>query len=467
MKKAAPFGVAFFVFNPWDLGYFGRMKHAPIVLCLLFGFLLSRPALAQTSDEVELYLFDLPGVQFEAVPAPAMFESSWTLLVQQPLDHEHPELGSFRQKVYVSHFESDRPVVLVTEGYNRGRNYTSELAAAIGANQVVVEHRFYGASVPDSMDYTHLNIRQAAADLHRIKEMLSELYDVPWVASGISKGGQTTLYYRYLYPDDVAASAPYVAPINLALEDERIYDFLNSVGSRSCRKDILAIQRRILEDYDASLLRLKWHAKGEGLEFGYLSLEEAFEYAVLEYPFSFWQWGSDCGEIPDATEDIEEVLDHFLEVSGLAFFSNASMTDYASHYYQCAREFGYYSYETDAVQDLLRALPVSPNPSAIFTPNHDKIPYDGGVLAREVYDWLEASGDRIVYINGALDTWSATAMPPNEDRVALYFFMEDQSHRTARIANLDGGQKQQVKEALERWMGMPITGTLSEIEGGD
>jgi hypothetical protein len=115
MKKAAPFGVAFFVFNPWDLGYFGRMKHAPIVLCLLFGFLLSRPALAQTSDEVELYLFDLPGVQFEAVPAPAMFESSWTLLVQQPLDHEHPELGSFRQKVYVSHFESDRPVVLVTE----------------------------------------------------------------------------------------------------------------------------------------------------------------------------------------------------------------------------------------------------------------------------------------------------------------------------------------------------------------
>ncbi len=439
------------------------MKYASIVVCLFVGLFLSRPSWAQTSDEVEKYLFDLPGVQFEAIPAPKMFESAWELMVQQPLDHEHPEKGSFRQKVYVSHFESDRPLVLITEGYNRGRNYTSELASAIGANQVVVEHRFYGASMPDSMDYVHLNIRQAAADLHHIKEMLSGLYDAPWVASGISKGGQTTLYYRYLYPDDVAVSAPYVAPINLALEDERIYGFLRSVGSKSCRKDILSIQRRILEDYEESLLRLKWHAKGEGLEFGYLSLEEAFEYAVLEYPFSFWQWGADCTEIPKATDDLEVVLDHFLEVSGLAFFSNMSMTDYASHYYQCAREFGYYSYETEAVKDLLRALPATPNPSAIFTPDHEEVSYDGGELAGEVHAWLEASGDRIVYINGALDTWSATAMPPNKNRDALYFFMEDESHGTARIENMDSEQKQRIKEALERWMDMPVTGTLSEM----
>ena len=80
---------------------------------------------------------------------------------------------------------------------------------------------------------------------------------------------------------------PYVAPVNLALEDERIYAFLNSVGSRKCRKNIEAIQRRILTDYDESLLRLRWHAKGQELRFNYLTVEEAFEYAVLEYPFRF------------------------------------------------------------------------------------------------------------------------------------------------------------------------------------
>ena len=415
---------------------------------------------AQSNEEIETYLFNLPGVEFESIATTEPFRSSWTLYVNQPIDHDHPERGTFRQKVFLSHLQANRPVVLVTEGYNRNFNYTSELAASIGANQLIVEHRFYGESMPDSVDYQYLNVRQACADLHRVKKLLSGLYDAPWVSSGISKGGQTTLYYRFLYPDDVVASVPYVAPINLELEDERIYDFLGSVGTGKCRKDILAIQRRILNEYDASLMRLKWHAKGEGLEFGYLTLEEAFEYSVLEYPFSFWQWGAECDNIPDATASLEVILDHFLEVSGLAFFSNAGMASYASHYYQCALEFGYYSYETKDVSDLLRALPLAPNPSAIFTPNHMEVVYDGGELAREVYDWVQNKGDQIIHINGALDTWSATAVPEAFGRDALFFFLEGESHGTARIAGMDDSQKEEVKETLERWLGMEVTGTL-------
>lgn len=437
------------------------MKNALSIVCFFVGLQITEQSLAQTHDEIETYLFDLPGVQFESITPPSPFQSSWTLYINQPIDHQNPELGSFRQRVYLSHFQENRPVVFVTEGYNRSRNYTSELAASIGANQVVVEHRFYGESIPDSLDYQYLNVRQACADLHRIKNVLKGLYNVPWVSSGISKGGQTTLYYRFLYPEDVVASVPYVAPINLALEDDRIYDFLSDVGTSSCRKKILAIQRRILSDYDDSLIRLKWHAKGEGLEFGYLSLEEAFEYAVLEYPFSFWQWGAECDDIPAATDGLDMILDHFLEVSGLAFFSNAGMTNYASHYYQCALEFGYYGYETRDVSDLLRALPVTPNPSAIFPPKDVDVVYDGGDLAFQVYDWLQAEGDQILYINGALDTWSATALPVSKGRDALFFFLEDLSHGTARIKNMDESQKDEVKLALERWMGMEVIGTLS------
>jgi hypothetical protein len=155
------------------------------------------------------------------------------------------------------------------------------------------------------------------------------------------------------------------------------------------------------------------------------------------------------------------ILDHFLEVSGLAFFSNAGMTNYASHYYQCALEFGYYGYETKEVSDLLRALPVTPNPSAIFPPKDVEVVYDGGELASQVYEWLQAEGDQILYINGALDTWSATALPVSKGRDALFFFLEDRSHGTARIKNMDESQREEVKLALERWMGMEVTGTLS------
>ena len=408
------------------------------------------------------FLFDLPGVRFGPTDAPWATGAAWELSMEQPIDHSNPELGSFRQRVFVTEVDPARPTVLVTEGYSRGRNYPSELATAIGANQVIVEHRYYGESMPDSLDYAHLNIGQAAQDLHRIREVLGAYFTGPWVASGISKGGQTTIFYRYFYPEDVAASVPYVAPVNLALEDDRIYDFLNSVGTRKCRSRIEAIQRRILTEYDASLVRLKWHAKGQGLKFTYLSLEEAFEYAVLEYPFSFWQWGADCAEIPDVEASLETILDHFLDVSGLAFFSDDGMMDYASHYYQCAVEFGYYGYETEAFDGLLRALPMAPHPSAIFTPNHMEVAYDGGQLARQVYDWVQANGDAFVYINGALDTWSATAMPPNKDRDALYYFLEDESHGTARIRNMSDAQQAEMKAALERWLGAPVTGSLAE-----
>lgn len=412
-------------------------------------------------EALEDFLFDLPDVRFGPTLNPEGFESAWELQVRQPLDHNNPEAGFFYQRVYVSHLDVARPTVLVTEGYNRGRNYASEIAQAIGANQVVVEHRYYGKSLPDSMDYQYLNIAQAAADLHRIRELLGSWYTAPWVASGISKGGQTTIYYRYFYPEDVAASVPYVAPINLALEDVRIYSFLDRVGSKQCRKHIEEIQRRILTEYDESFLRLKWHAKGEGLRFEYLTLEEAFEFAVLEYPFSFWQWGANCDDIPASDAPLDDVLDHFLEVSGLAFFSDDGMINYASHYYQCAAEFGYYGYETEEFEGLLRALPMSPHPSAIFTPEHMPVKYDGGMLAKQVYDWVQASGDAMIHINGALDTWSATAMPPNPKRDALYFFLDDQSHGTARIANMTDGEREEVKKALVRWLGMEITGDLN------
>ena len=412
---------------------------------------------------VEDALFDLPNVRFERTSDGAKnFEAAWNLKIRQPLDHDDPEKGYFYQRVYLSHLDVNLPVVMVTEGYDRDWNYESELAGAIGANQIIVEHRYYGESVPDSMDFEYLNIRQATRDLHRIRTLLGEFYETPWVASGISKGGQTTLYYRYFFPDDVSASVPYVAPINLSMEDDRIYSFLNSVGSARCRKRIEAIQKRILEDYDASLLRLKWHAKGAEYDFEYLSVEEAFEYAVLEYPFSFWQWGADCDDIPDSDEPLEVILDHFLDVSGLGFFSDDGMVSYASHYYQCAREFGYYGYEVEPFAGSLRALGQEGNPSAVFTPDHMSVPYDGGELAQKVYEWIDAFGDGIIHINGELDTWSATAMPPNEDRDALYFSLSDESHGTARIRNMSDAQKEETREALERWLGESISGSLAD-----
>jgi hypothetical protein len=79
---------------------------------------------------------------------------------------------------------------------------------------------------------------------------------------------------------------------------------------------------------------------------------------VLEYAFSFWQWGHHCNEIPSANSSVEEALEHLLYVSDIEFFADETMEKYESHYYQAARELGYYSYKTDEFKGLLKALPL-------------------------------------------------------------------------------------------------------------
>ncbi len=438
------------------------MKKWTVVCMVCVGWL---GTVVAQGAQLEDYLFDLEGVRFEQLEAMPGFEAAYALEVEQPIDHSNPEAGTFYQRVFLAQQDPERPTVLVTEGYNRGFQYPAELTTAIGGNQLIVEHRYYGASVPEALDYSYLNITQAAADLHRIRTLFADWFTGPWLASGISKGGQTTIFYRYFYPEDVAVSVPYVAPVNLALEDPRIYSSLRSHGEADCRAGIEAVQRRILEEREASMLRLKWYAKGEGSKFGdYLTFEEAFEYAVLEYPFSFWQWGASCEDLPPADAPLDEVLDHFLEVSGLAFFSDESMVDYGSHYYQCAREFGYYGYEVAPFGELIQALAGEANPSAIFSPAGVDVAYDGGELAERVWDWTADAADAFVVINGADDTWSATGLTESHlaDRDALVFLMEGQHHGSARIKNLTDREKKSLRKALERWLGMPVTGWLAD-----
>jgi hypothetical protein len=159
------------------------------------------------------------------------FERVLEVMIEQPIDHRNPEGETFSQRVYISHVDPSRPVVLITAGYDTKYYYTSEITSALKCNQLMVEHRYFGRSKPDSLQWNYLDTWQAASDLHRIVEMFKQLYPEPWISTGISKGGQTVMYHSYYYPGDVDVRVPYVAPLNFGVEDERIYSFLDQVGS--------------------------------------------------------------------------------------------------------------------------------------------------------------------------------------------------------------------------------------------
>ena len=420
----------------------------------LATFLLSSSYLLSAQSFTEA-LYYLPDLRFEAIKTPEGYESAYVAYVRQPLDHTDAGKGHFEQRIFISHRSADRPTVIVTEGYNRSRNRVYELSRLLQANQIIVEHRFFGASVPDSLDYRYLNLEQATADIHRVRELFKEIYSEKWVSTGISKGGQTTIYYRYFYPDDVAVSVPYVAPLNLDIEDQRIYKWLEKKGSEACRTNVLAFQRRLLAERGKVLPKLEWYAKGADLDFTYLTLPEAFEYAVLEYPFSLWQWGTPCADVPDESVPIDSALTHLLDVVGVAFFSDRDVAYYGSHYYQAADQMGYYGYDIKPFKDLIKALPTDRNPSAAFVPGKQRTRMDYS-LPKAVDKWLKKNGDRFLYIYGADDTWTATGVPQRKGVDAEWFIMEGKSHGDARIKNMTDAERARFQAKLEEWLGIVL-----------
>lgn len=143
------------------------------------------------------------------------FAEKYIARFTQPLDHRHPEKGSFSQRVIVFHVGFDRPTVLVTEGYQAGYalypRYREELSKMLNANMIFVEYRYFDQSTPDPKDWQYLTAEASADDLHAVRQAFGTIYPGKWIATGISKGGQTTLLYRTFYPEDVDVSVPYVA----------------------------------------------------------------------------------------------------------------------------------------------------------------------------------------------------------------------------------------------------------------
>jgi hypothetical protein len=278
-------------------------------------------ALSNAQDESLLRrLKALPDVM-EVIPmkTDTMFRTGYELRVREPLDHANPAGTSFLQSVYVAHVDEARPVLFETEGYSvRGGGRPRELASILRCNQVVVEHRFFGKSAPDSLEWRFLTTKQAADDHHHIATLLKTIYKGKWVSSGASKGGQTALFYRYYYPSDVDASVAYVAPVNLSQEDPRIIKFLRTVGTPQERDRIREFQFACLKRENEILPLMDSLAVRKELSFS-IGQAMAYEYSVLEFPCAFWQYGSVVSSIPPSDAPPDTML-YYLDRVAKVFF---------------------------------------------------------------------------------------------------------------------------------------------------
>lgn len=421
------------------------MKH------FIFGLI----TLLFTATASTLYSQDIETILKEKIPNATVFRQEsneafqdvFEIHLRQPIDHQDTTKGFFFHRLFLSHRDASAPMLFVTEGY-AARNTNYELVDILQSNQLIVEYRFFGTSIPDNLEWQHLTNDLAMQDLHRIRALFGEIYQGDWVSTGISKGGTTTLIYKSKYPQDVIAAVPYVAPLALAQEDIRTEKHLKKVGNKACRKKLLAFQKMALENRESLLPMIENYAKERKITFA-LEKDKVLEYAVLELPFSFWQWGHSCEEIPETTISADSIFNYIQKIVDWSFYSETTCNYFKPAFYQFMTELGYYGYPIKPFKGLIAALANAPN-NQIFAPQDTKVtfyPY-----LQEVVDLLAINGDHIIYVYGEYDPWTACGYIPKKQRDAIRLVKKGGSHST-RIADLSAEQQAEVRTKLKEWLG--------------
>jgi len=423
-----------------------------IIVQILLIVLISSTLIAQS--QLEQKLNSLEGiVKVTQIEGDSIYSRVYVVLIEQPVDHNNPEGDHFIQKFYIGHIDEELPVVIELDGYSLPKPRYNELADILNCNKIQVEHRYFGESVPDNVQWKYLTVEQAANDHHHIISLLKNIYKGKWISSGISKGGQTTLFHRYFFNDDVDVSVPYVTPMNIAEEDPRIYHFLDNVGTKECRDNMIQFQREVLRREDEMLEMFLEDTEQSGYTYRIGSDRLIFEFVVLEYTFAFWQWqNNNCDEIPDINASNEELFNHLKRNSSFTYFSDQGIVPIAPFFYQAYSEIGYYGYDISPLKDLLRE--VKDPSSKIFIPHNSNPTFDCSLM-QSINSWIQKHGNNIIFIYGENDTWSATAVELTGETNSIKMVKEGGSHRT-RINSFPEEKKEIIFSTLEDWLDYKI-----------
>jgi hypothetical protein len=377
----------------------------------------------------------------------------------QPVDHASPDGPTFLQEASLLHRDQRAPLVVETTGYwDYQLDRTVELTQLFTANQLSIEHRFFGSSRPDPASWGTLTIEQMADDEHAIVSALRTIYDAPLLATGGSKGGMTAMFYRRFFPDDVAGTVPYVAPISFGAPDERYPPYLATIGPVACHAAVQAAAIEMLANRRAAMeTRAMAQAAANNQTYTRVALGPAVESAIESVEWSFWQyWGVEyCAVVPPTTAT-DDAMYAFLDmVSPVNACSDAELALFEAYYYQSDVQLGYPDdgttyltpYLMYANADYAGILPIGAPPPA----------YDGGAAMRDIAQYVASSGDRLLFVYGQWDPWSGGAYTLGSAADSLEL-VEAQGTHLSDIAHLASSDAATARATLAAWVKAEPTG---------
>ncbi len=423
-----------------------------IINIVLIAFVLISTSCSQKT-ELEKKLSGIKDANsITRIESDSIYSESYELWFTQNIDQSDSKSKQFQQRVIINHVGFDRPTVVILEGYNIYKTGSGELSRLLKANQITIEHRFFDNSKPDSIPWEQLTIKNAAIDQHRIIESLKKFYKGKWVSTGISKGGQTTMYHRRFFPKDVDASVVYVAPLNLEREDPRITKHLETVGTEEERKKVRDFQLNLFKKKEAILPLLKEYAKEKEYTFNKIGIERAYDLDVLEYSFAFWQWNGNSNDIPGEDATVTEIFDHWKSTAPFSFFYDQDSSNDLAFTYQALSEIGFYSYDIEPFKQYLTdTFDITFD---FKIPDNIKYNYNSESM-EDINNWIQENGDYMLYLYGENDPWASTGVNPSNTTLAIKMINPGGNHST-RISSFPDDMKENIFVLLESWIGVKI-----------
>ncbi|MFD3516154.1 S28 family serine protease [Streptomyces sp. NPDC058657] len=378
----------------------------------------------------------------------------------QPIDHRHPERGTFQQRLSLLHKDVARPTVFFTSGYHLStRPGRSEPTALIDGNQVSLEYRFFTPSRPAPADWSKLDIKQAADDQHRVFTALKSIYSKKWLSTGGSKGGMTATYYERFHPRDMDGVVAYVAPNDVRNTEDSAYDrFFRTVSTKECRDRLNNLQREALVRRAPLLAKAKALAAENGSTFQTIgSVEKAYENTVLDFVWGFWQYGSEkeCGEVPVAKTATDDEIFNYLDAkSGFGSSSDQSLADYTPYYYQAGTQLGAPQYKYPHLKGLMKWGPDYFQPR-VYVPRDIPMKWQQDRPMRDVADWLRRDARQMMFVYGQNDPWGAERfVPAGGVRNDNHTYTVPGANHGAQIAGLPAGQRAAAIAQVLKWAGV-------------
>lgn len=387
------------------------------------------------------------------------FKEKYVLKMEQQVDWKTSAKGTFGERIFVGMKGLDKPTVIVTEGYSAsyGLNpgYEEELSRLFDANVVLCEYRYFSQSVPVPTNWDYMTVDNSLADYHHVRQVFGQLFKGKWISTGISKGGQTTMFYRATYPDDVDVSVSYVAPLNRAVEDGRHEKFLaKKVGTKEERKVIRQAMQELMRRKPELMKLFHAYCEENGYQF-LMSEEDVYDYCVLEFPFALWQWGTPVSSIPELTsdEDDEVWFDCLMKVSSPDYFAYPSQ--YMPFDVQAAKELGYYGYSLKPIKKWTSLKSTKGYLKKMWLPDSlRKYDFDPALYKRTV-KYLTKEDPKHIFIYGEIDPWSSSGVCTwlnCKKKKNMRVYVQPRGSHKARINNMPERMKTEIINRLTNWL---------------